>query len=160
MLIAGPLPPWTQRVDGGILLLVAALFLASVLAHRYWRRVIRLEDELEARDADHARRADRYREAFRRSPFPAAFADRATGLVVEASPGWTDLGLPGPGEPLAARDPALEEAWRAIPGPAQDGTPALPVILEAGGTRLEAACLGGPSLGLVLLAPEGRAIPR
>lgn len=160
MLIAGPLPPWTQRVDGGILLLVAALFLASVLAHRYWRRVIRLEDELEARDADHARSADRYREAFRRSRFPAAFADRATGLVVEATPGWADLGLPGPGELLAAGDAALEEAWRAIPGPAPDGTPAPPVILEAQGVRLDAACLGGPSLGLVLLAPEGKAIPR
>lgn len=150
------LPPWPHKVDGGVLLLVAALFLASVLAHRYWRAKIRLEDQLEAKDLDQQRAYDRYRAAFRELPGPAAFADRATGLVVEATPGWVRAGLPGPGEPLWGEDAALEALWRAVPAPGPDHRPADPVALELGGRPITARFLGGASLGVALLvAKEG-----
>ncbi|BDU71621.1 hypothetical protein [Mesoterricola silvestris] len=148
------LPPWPHKVDGGVLLLVAALFLASVLAHRYWRATIRLEDEGEARELDARRALERYREAFRGLPAPAAFADRATGLVMEATPGWAGQDLPAPGEPVFRDDPALEAAWRAIPGPGPDHRPADPGPLTLRGRAFTATCLGGASLGVVLLVPR------
>jgi len=148
------LPPWPHKVDGGVLLLVAALFLASVLAHRYWRAKIRLEDELEARDLDARRAFERYREAFRGLTAPAAFADRVSGLVMEATPGWAGQGLPEPGEVVFLEDPALEAAWRAIPAPGPDHLPAGPGPLTLRGRAFTAICLGGASLGVVLLVPR------
>lgn len=147
-------PPWPHKVDGGILLLVAALFLVSVLAHRYWRAKIRLEDELEAKDLDGRRAFERYRDAFRGLPSPAAFADRISGLVMEATPGWTGQGLPEPGELLFRGDGALEASWRGIPGPGPDHTPADPESLILQGRAFTAVCLGGASLGVVLVVPR------
>jgi hypothetical protein len=146
-----PLPPWPHRVDGGIVLLVAALFLVSVLAHRYWRAKIRLEDDLEAKDREASRAFDRYFRAFRALPEPAAFVDRNSALVMEATPGWTREGLPAPGDVLHAGDPSLEEAWRAIPAPGPAHEPAAPVALALGDRAFTATCLGGDSLGVVLL---------
>ena len=148
------LPPWPHKVDGGILLLVAALFLASVLAHRYWRAKIRLEDELEAKDLDGLRVYERYRTAFRSLPAPAAFADRATALIMEASPGWTEAGLPEPGETIHGEDGALEAQWRAIPPPGPDHTPAPPQALTVRGRAFTGVLLAGPSLGVVLVLPK------
>ena len=146
-------PAWPHRVDGGVLLLLAALFLASVLAHRYWRAKIRLEDEVEAQGREALRSFERYRAAFRAMPFPAAFADRATGLVMEATPGWDAEGLPETGDRLYAGDAALEAAWNAIPPPSEDDAPAPPQDLDLGGRTLRALCLGGASLGVVLVVP-------
>ena len=39
-LILDAIPPWPHRLDYGVLALVAALFLAVILAHRYWRAQI------------------------------------------------------------------------------------------------------------------------
>lgn len=146
--------PMFHRVDGGVLLLVTGLFLAAVLAHRYWRAKIRLEDELEARDLDARRAFERYRTAFRALPGPAAFADRATGLVMEATPGWLRDGLPGPGDPVWGTDPELETAWRALPPPGPDHAPAPDADLALAGRGFRATFLAGPSLGVVLLVPK------
>jgi len=146
-------PPWPHHLDGGVLLLVAALFLATVLAHRYWRAKIRLEDELEARERDLVRAQDRYRTAFRALPAAAAFVDRGTGLVMEATPGWIEGGLPEPGEPVYGTDPELEKAWRAIPPPDPGHRPAAPVALWLHERSFTAVPLAGPSLGVVLVVP-------
>jgi hypothetical protein len=148
------LAPWPRKVDGGVLLVVAALFLASILAHRYWRATIRLEDELEARERDAQRTFERYRLAFRGSRGPAAFVDRASGLVMEATPGWTGAGLPAPGEALWGGDGALEAAWRAVPAPGAGDRPADPLALQLAGRPFTATFLGGASLGVVLVAPR------
>ena len=145
------LAPWTHRVDRGVLLLVAALFLATILAHRYWRAVIRLEDEGEARRLDLERALERYRVGFRASPHPAAFVDRVTGLVMEAAPGWTAAGLPAGGEVLYEGDPALEALWKAIPGPDAEHHPAAAQDLVIRGRVFRAEPLGGLSLGIVLV---------
>ena len=145
------LPPWPHRVDRGVLLLVAALFLATILAHRYWRAVIRLEDDLEAQRLDSQRTLERYRVAFRALPYPAAFVDRATGLVMEAAPGWLRQGLPAGGEALFGEDPALEAAWRSIPAPDAEHRAAPAVDLEIGQRAFRAEPLGGASLGVVLV---------
>ena len=151
------LSPWPYKVDGGILLLVAALFLASVLAHRYWRAKIRLEDELEAASLDGLRAFERYRAAFRSLGSPAAFADRGTGLVMEATPGWVDAGLPEPGETLFGEDAALEARWKAVTAPGADHRPAAPLELLLCGKPFTATFLGGASLGMALVAPRGDA---
>ena len=148
------LPPWPHKVDGGVLLLLAGLFLATVLAHRYWRTKIRLEDELEALELETQRKFHRYRAAFRELPGPAAFVDRVTGLVMETTPGWGQAGLPGPGDPLFLDDPRLEEIWRAIPGPGPDHVPAPPVALAVKGRPVLAKPLGEASLGVVLVVPD------
>jgi len=154
ILIPDGTPPWPHHVDYGVLILVAALFLASVLAHRYWRAQIRLEDLLAAREADLERVHARYRAAFRRAPAPLAFVDRVTGLVMEAAPGWLAAGLPEVGEPLFLDDPALESAWRAIAPPDAEHRAAAPVELRVRGRALRAEPLDGPSLGVVLVLAE------
>lgn len=149
----GFLPYWTQRVDRGVLLLVAALFLVTILAHRYWRAVIRLEDELAARELDAMRSLDRYRLGFRALPYPAAFVDRASGLVMEAAPGWEAENLPEVGSVLFGEDPALADAWRAIAPPDTEHRAAAPVELtlaQAEGA-FWAEPLHGASLGVVLV---------
>lgn len=148
------LSPWPHRVDRGVLLLVAALFLATVLAHRYWRAVIRLEDELEARRLDAERTLERYRVAFRALPYPAAFVDRATGLVMEAAPGWMEAGLPPGGAPIYGEDPELESAWRAIAPPDAEHRAAAPVVLSLREHAFKAEPLGGASLGVVLVVKQ------
>ena len=149
------MPPWPYRLDYGVLTLVAALFLASILAHRHWRARIRLEDQLEAQGRDAERRFERYRTAFRGLDFPAAFVDRGSGLVMEATPGWLAAGLPEPGEPVFRADSGLERAWRAIPPPDPEHRPAAPVALQLGGREFQAEPLGGLSLGVVLVAAKG-----
>jgi hypothetical protein len=147
-------PAWPHRVDGGVLLLVAALFLATILAHRYWRAVIRLEDELQARRVDAERSLERYRVAFRAMAEPAAFVDRATALVVEATPGWVAAGLPPVGDTLHGPDEALATAWRALAPPDADHRPAAPVVLAIALRPFRAEPLGGASLGLVLVVAQ------
>lgn len=145
------LPPWPHHVDNGMLVLVAALFLATILAHRYWRAKIRLEDQLAAQQLDGARALERHRLAFRRMPYPAAFVDRATGLVMEAAPGWERAGLPEPGAPVFQDDPELEAAWRAIPAPDGEHRAAEPLALTIQQQTFRVEPLGGASLGVVLV---------
>ena len=128
-LIIDAIPPWPHHLDYGVLALVAALFLASVLAHRYWRAQIRLEDQLEAQGRDAERAHARYVEAFRHATAPLAFVDRVTGLVMEA-------------------------AWRAIAPPDAEHRAAAPVALRIRGRAFRAEPLGGPSLGVVLVLAE------
>jgi hypothetical protein len=153
-LILDVIPPWPHRLDYGVLALVAALFFASILAHRYWRAQIRLEDQLEALGRDAARVHERYHAAFRQMPWPVAFVDRATGLVMEAAPGWAAAGLPAAGEPVFGDDPELEAAWRAIPPPDFENRAAAPVGLRVRGRDFRAEPLGGASLGVVLVLAE------
>lgn len=147
-------PPWPHHLDYGVLILIAALFLASILAHRYWRARIRLEDQLAAQERDAERVHARYHAAFRRTPAPLAFVDRVTGLVMEAAPGWLAAGLPAAGEPLFLDDPGLEAAWRAIAPPDAGHRAAAPVELRVRGRRLRAEPLDGASLGVVLVLAE------
>jgi hypothetical protein len=151
MLLLAALPPWPHHVDRGVLILVAALFLATILAHRYWRATIRLEDEAAAKGRDLERSLDRYRLAFRVASQPMAFVDRVTGLVLEAGSGWAARGLPETGEVLFAGDAALEAAWRAIPGPDSEHAPAPARDLTLAGQAFRAEPLGGFSLGIVLV---------
>ena len=151
ILVPDPAPPWPHRLDHGVLLLVAALFLATVLAHRFWRARIRLEDQLAALERDAARVHERYRLAFRQVGWPLAFVDRATGLVLEAAPGWLAAGLPGAGERIFREDPELEAVWRAIPAPDGEHRPADPVELRLQSRTFRAEPLGGASLGVVLV---------
>jgi hypothetical protein len=151
MLLLLALPPWPHHVDRGVLILVAALFLATILAHRYWRATIRLEDESAARITDLERASERYRQAFRAGTQAQAFVDRATGLVLEAAPGWAVRNLPETGEPLFALDPALEAVWRAIPAPDAEHRPAPALELTVVGRPFQAVPLGGASLGIVLV---------
>ena len=146
-----PTPPWPHHLDFGLLALVAALFLAVVLAHRYWRGQIRLEDQLAAMERDAERVHGRYHAAFRRLPCPAAFVDRVTGLVMEAAPGWIQDGLPQPGDPVFQGDPELEAAWRAIPPPDAEHRAADRVDLRIQDRPFRAEPLGGASLGVVLV---------
>jgi len=146
------LPPWPHHLDYGVLLLVAALFLATILAHRYWRGQIRAEDRAAATALDAERALGRYREAFRQLPAPAAFVDRATGLVMEAAPGWTAAELPAPGEPLFQGDPELEAAWRTILPPGAEPRPSVPLRIR--GRAFRAQPLEGASLGVVLVLPQ------
>ena len=150
-LLFAAIPPWPSRLDYGVLALVAALFLASILAHRYWRGQIRLEDQLAALERDAERVHARYRAAFRRMPCPAAFVDRVSGLVMEAAPGWVQAELPAPGDPVFQGDPELESVWRAIPPPDPEHRAAAPVQLRIRERSFRAEPLDGPSLGVVLV---------
>ena len=148
-----PLLILSTRVDGGLLLILAGLFFASILAHRYWRAKIRLEDELEALKRDLGFTQSRYREAWRRFGAVAAFADRGNGLVIEVTPGWASAGLPGAGSRIYAGDAALEAAWKALPPPDPEGHAGGPVDLKLGVRTFTATPLEGASLGIVLLEP-------
>lgn len=140
--------------DRGTLVLVAALFFVSILAHRLWRGKIRAEDEREALKKDLAFSQGRYRAAFRALQSPVAFADRATGLVMEVTPGWSQAGLPEAGKPIWSQVPQLEPEWRGIPSPDADGQVAGLLTLSAGTQTLLATPLPGESLGVVLLEPR------
>jgi len=151
ILLTDPVPLWPHRLDYGVLTLVAALFLATILAHRFWRARIRLEDQLAALARDAERVHERYRLAFRQVGWPLAFVDRATGLVMEAAPGWIAAGLPEAGARIFQDDPELEAAWRAIPAPDAEHRPADPVRLRLQSRAFQAQPLGGASLGVVLV---------
>jgi hypothetical protein len=133
------------------MLLIAALFFVSILAHRLWRGKIRAEDEREALRRDLAFSQGRYRAGFKALASPVAFADRGTGLLVEVSPGWVDAGLPEAGKAVWSQVPEFEAVWRAIPPPAEDGRPAETRSLAWGTRSLQASPLSGDSLGVVLL---------
>jgi hypothetical protein len=147
------------RLDWGLLAIVAGLFFASILAHRYWRAKIRLEDELAAQKRDTDFTQSRYREAWRRLPAEAAFVDRSNGLVIEVTRGWEAAGLPGAGSRIHAGDAALEAAWAALPRPDAEGRAGAAVALALRGRAFTAAPLEGPSLGIVLLTPDPASAP-
>jgi hypothetical protein len=140
--------------DWGYIATVAGLVFAAIQAHRYWRATIRLEDEFAAFKKDSGFTLDRYQQAFPHLSQPAAFVDRNSGRVTQATPAWVQAGLPGPGTLFAASDPALEAAWTAIPAPDAEGHQAEGRSLQGGNRRFRALPLGGPSLGLVLVQPE------
>ncbi len=157
-----PLLILAARVDGGLLLIVAGLFFASILAHRYWRAKIRLEDELEAFRRDSGFTQARYREAWRRLEAAAAFVDRSNGLVIEVTRGWEAAGLPGAGSRLHSGDAALESAWKALPPPDAEGHAGPPVGVVLQGRTFTATPLEGASLGIILLSldPGGSRPPQ
>lgn len=149
--LAAQTPALPHALDRGTLLVLGALFLVSILAHRLWRGKIRAEDEREALRRDLAFSQGRYRAAFRALGAPVAFADRATGLVMEITPGWSGAGLPEAGKPIWHQTPEAEVAWRAIPAPGPDGSVSAPLTLTLGSLALRVTPLSGESLGVVLL---------
>jgi len=151
ILLPAQLPAWPHHVDYGVLLVLGGLFLATILAHRYWRAKIDLEDRLAAQRLDTERAQDRYRLAFRAMAHPAAFVDRNTGLVMESTPGWTEEGLPEAGELVFLGDAALETAWRAIQPPDPGHRPAPAVDVRIGDRAFLVRPLEGPSLGVILV---------
>ena len=140
--------------DRGFLVIVGALIFCAILAHRYWRAKIRLEDELVSVRKDLGFHLGRYQRAWRGLQLPAALADRATGLVVEATPGWAALGLPAAGATLPGGETEAKAAWAAIPAPDAEGRVAGAVDLNVAGRALRAQPLAGEALGLVLVEPR------
>lgn len=149
--IPGQVPALPHSPDRGTMLLIAALFFVSVLAHRLWRGKIKAEDEREALRQDLAFSQGRYRAGFRSLGSSVAFADRSTGLVMEVSPGWRQAGLPEAGKPVWSQVPELEAFWRSIPPPGEDGQAAAPQTFSQAALTLLATPLSGESLGVVLL---------
>ncbi|HJU84219.1 MAG TPA: hypothetical protein VJ600_08405 [Holophagaceae bacterium] len=147
-----PAPAHLQ--DRGFLVIVGALIFCAILAHRYWRAKIRLEDELVSVRKDLGFHLGRYQRAWRNLQQPAALADRASGLVIEATPGWVALGLPASGAPLHGGDEAVRSAWAAIPAPDADGRAGGARELVVAGRPLRAQPLEGEGLGLVLVEPR------
>lgn len=143
-----------RPLDRGLLVLVLALIFAAILAHRFWRRTIRLEDELARTTQDLTFHLGRYRRAWRGLQAQAALAERGTGLVTEATPGWEAAGLPAKGELVHRGEAGAQAAWSAIPAPTAEGAPAPAFRFELGGRRLRATPLAEESLGLVLIEPE------
>lgn len=139
--------------DRGLLVILLALIFAAILAHRFWRKTIRLEDELGTTKKDLTFHLGRYRRAWRTMRGPAALAERVTGLVTEATPGWEAAGLPVKGAVIHGGEPAAQSAWAAIPAPAADGAVGAAFTFMVGGRTLKATPLDEESLGLVLLEP-------
>lgn len=126
-LLLDPTGPAAGRpLDRGLLVLVLALIFAAILAHRFWRRTIRLEDELARTTQDLTFHLGRYRRAWRGLGAQAALAERGTGLVTEATPGWEAAGLPAKGEPIHRGEAGAQAAWSAIPAPTAEGAVAPP----------------------------------
>ncbi|HTL99466.1 MAG TPA: hypothetical protein VL181_11750 [Holophagaceae bacterium] len=147
-------PDAARSFDGGLLAVVAALLFAAVLAHRYWRKAIRLEDELATTKKDLTFHYGRYRRAWRTTRQRAALVERVTGFVTEATPGWEEGGLPAKGSAIHRGDEAAQEAWSAIPAPGSDGSVGAPFTFHLGGRAFKATPLAEESLGLVLVEPE------
>lgn len=141
-------------LDRGLLVVLAGLLFAAVLAHRYWRRTIRLEDELDTTKKDLAFHMGRYRRAWRLLQEPAALAERVTGLVTEATPGWEAAGFPVKGRMVHGGEAAAQTTWSAIPAPGADGTVSPAFTFQLGGRTFKATPLMEESLGLVLVEPE------
>ena len=147
-------PDAARPFDRGLFVLVLALIFAAVLAHRFWRRTIRLEDELAATQKDLTFYLGRYRSAWRALGGQAALVERGTGLVTEATPGWEAGGLPAKGAAIHRGETAALAAWTSIPAPAADGSVGAPIAFELGGRRFKGTPLTGEALGLVLVEPE------
>lgn len=143
----------SRPLDRGLLVVLAALVFAAILAHRFWRRTIRLEDELEAARKDLTFHLGRYRRAWRTLQQPGALAERGSGLVTEATPGWEAAGFPAKGQLIHHGEAAAQAAWSAIPAPAADGTVGPAFTFPLGGRTFKATPLGEESLGLVLVEP-------
>ena len=147
-------PDAPRSVDGGLLVILAALLFAAILAHRYWRKSIRLEDELARTKMDLTFHLGRYRRAWRGLGQRAALVERGTGLVTEATPGWEAAGLPAKGEVLHRGEAAAGAVWSAIPAPTAEGAVGAPRTFELGGRPFKATPLAEEALGLVLVEPE------
>lgn len=154
-----PLLPFLQidagsrPFDRGLLAVVAGLLFAAILAHRYWRKTIRLEDELETAKKDLTFHYGRYRRAWRTMRGPAALAERVTGLVTEATPGWEAAGFPAKGRMIHGGEDAAQAAWSAIGAPGADGSVSPAFSFQMGGRSFKATPLAEESLGLVLVEP-------
>jgi hypothetical protein len=144
-------PAFSRTPDTGLLVILGALFFTAILAHRLWRGKIRAEDELTAFQRDAAFSMGRYRAGFRKLRSIAAFADRATGLVVEPTPGWLEAGLAEGGRKVWGEDSAAETAWRSISAPDAGNHPGEPVRFAMAGRSFLAQPLDGENLGIVLV---------
>ncbi|HJW09121.1 MAG TPA: hypothetical protein VJ483_05755 [Holophagaceae bacterium] len=155
--MSAPLVPFSSAphpMDRGFLTLVGALIFCAILAHRYWRAKIRLEDELAATKKDLGFHLGRYQRAWRAQHQPAALVDRASALVVEATPGWLALGLPAPGSAVHDGEEGALAAWAAIPAPGADGHARAALEMEVRSRGLRAQPLEAEGLGLVLVEPR------
>jgi len=146
-------PDAARPFDRGLFVLVLALIFAAILAHRFWRRSIRLEDELAAAKKDLAFHLGRYRRAWRALGQTAALVERGTGFVTEATPGWEAKGLPPKGAAIHGGDASAQAAWSSIPAPGADGSVGSPIVFELGGRAFKATPLPEEALGLVLVEP-------
>lgn len=144
-------PQLSRTPDTGLLVILAALFFTAILAHRLWRGKIKAEDELTAFQKDSAFSTGRYRAGFRRLQAIAAFADRATGLVVEPTPGWLAAGLAEGGRKIWGADSSAEIAWKSIPAPDAENHVGEPVRFVLVGRSFQAEPLDGENLGIVLV---------
>lgn len=144
-------PALSRTPDTGFLVVVAALFFTAILAHRLWRGKIRAEDELMAFQKDAAFSMGRYRAGFRKLRAVAAFADRATGLVVEPTPGWLAAGLAEGGRKIWGEDGIAEGVWKSIPAPDAENRVGGPVGFAMAGRSFIAEPLEGENLGIVLV---------
>ena len=144
----------SRPFDRGLLVILLALIFAAILAHRFWRKTIRLEDELATTKKDLTFHLGRYRRAWRTMQGPVALAERVTGLVTEATPGWERSGLPGKGAAIHGGEAEAQAAWSAIPAPTAEGGVGAPFSFTVHGHRLKATPLPEESLGLVLIEPE------
>ena len=144
-------PPLSRTPDTGLLVILAALFFTAILAHRLWRGKIRAEDELAAFQKDLAFSMGRYRVGFRKLQSIAAFADRATGLVVECSPGWVAAGLAEGGRKVWGDDSTAESTWKSIAAPDTENHVGEPVRFVMAGRAFQAEPLEGENLGIVLV---------
>jgi hypothetical protein len=136
-----------RPIDRGLVLVLLGLMLASILAHRYWRAKIRLEDELASTKKDLTFYLGRYRQAFRSLNLPAALLDRASGLIVEGTPGWRAAGLPANGEKL---DAGAMAALNTLPT-ASEVRSLDPFPFSHAGQALTAEPLLEEGLGLILI---------
>ena len=151
MIIFDPTPQFPRTMDAGVLVILAALFFTAILALRLWRGKIRAEDELVAFQKDSAFSTGRYRAGFRKLRALVAFVDRATGLVVEPTPGWLAAGLAEGGRKIWGDDAAAESAWRSIPPPDAKNQVGDPVRFILAGRSFLAEPLEGENLGIVLV---------
>ena len=144
-------PALSRTTDTGLLVILAALFFTAILAHRLWRGKIRAEDELMAFRKDSGFSMGRYRAGFRSLQSVAAFADRATGLVVEPTPGWLTAGLAEGGRKVWGEDATAESVWKSIPAPDAGNHVGGPVAFVMAGRSFRAEPLDGENLGIVLV---------
>ena len=144
-------PSLSRTPDAGLLVLLAALFFTAILAHRLWRGKIKAEDELMAFQKDSGLSMGRYRAGFRSLQSVAAFADRATGLVVEPTPGWLAAGLAEGGRKIWGDDGIAESAWKSIAAPDAENHVGAPVRFVLAGRSFQAEPLEGENLGIVLV---------
>ncbi len=145
------LPTLSRTPDAGLLVILAALFFTAILAHRLWRGKIRAEDELAAFQKDSAFSTGRYRAGFRKLQSISAFADRATGLVVEPTPGWLAAGLAEGGRKVWGEDATAESVWKSIPAPDAEHHVGEPVLFVMAGRSFRAEPLDGENLGIMLV---------